>query len=155
MFRSRKRSQITFEVLPLWEAVHQLNQNPKFVNSDRILIENESREWVLQAIISHLPKNCINKFTFDEMLMVVTKYRKLGEECRAKRLIILEHARGMVTPRCFYAGKVSSPCTNEVDLDRIKPGKRGGKYTIDNTQLSCSGHNRARGCKEVVKYWSQ
>jgi len=27
--------------------------------------------------------------------------------------------------------------------------------TADNTVLSCSRHNRQRGCKEVVKYWTQ
>jgi hypothetical protein len=81
--------------------------------------------------------------------------RKLNQAHLKKRLIILEHARKMTRAECFYKGKVGTGCSDEVDLDRVKPGKRGGEYTMGNTVLACSKHNRQRGCKEVVEYWKQ
>jgi hypothetical protein len=89
------------------------------------------------------------------MLLLVNQFRKLNQEHLRKRLIILEHARKQSTPECFYKGKVVTTCSDEVDLDRVKPGKRGGEYTLSNTVLSCSRHNRERGCKEIVAYWNQ
>lgn len=43
----------------------------------------------------------------------------------------------------------------DVRVHRVKLGKRGGDYSVGNTAVSCSTHNRQRGCKEVVEYWNQ
>ncbi|QDU59328.1 hypothetical protein Pan216_01560 [Planctomycetes bacterium Pan216] len=102
-----------------------------------------------------LPTDRIGQYRFEHILLSVNQFRKLNAEHRQKRLIILDHASKARSPQCFYKGKVAGECTCEVDLDRIMPGKRGGVYTIDNTVLSCSRHNRERGCKEVVTYWNQ
>jgi hypothetical protein len=146
---------ITFEDLPLQEAIRKLFEDPEFVRTESLLIEERGREWVLQKIIANLPLNWIGKYRFEHILLSVNQFRKLNQQHLKKRLIILEHARKMTVFECFYKGKVSTECSNEVDLDRVKPGKRGGEYTIENTVLSCSKHNRQRGCKEVVEYWKQ
>lgn len=151
----RARLIITFDDLPLQEAVRKLFAQSDFVRTESLLIEQEGREWVLQQIIASLPRECIGRYSFERILLSVNQFRKLNQEHLKKRLIILEHARKMVVHECFYKGKVGSECSNEVDLDRVKPGGRGGEYTVDNTVLSCSKHNRQRGCKEVVKYWAQ
>jgi hypothetical protein len=151
----RQKLIITFDDLPLQEAVRKLFDDPEFVRTESLLIEQEGREWVLQKVIANLPKDCVGKYSFDRILLSVNGFRKLSREHLRKRLIILEHARKMTVPECFYAGKVGTKCSNEVDLDRVKPGRRGGEYTVSNTVLSCSRHNRQRGCKEVVEYWKQ
>jgi len=79
----------------------------------------------------------------------------MGKESLAKRRIIIGHARKLQQIECFYQGKLTTQCSREVDLDRIKPGKRDGQYTIENTVLSCSRHNRSRGGKEVEQFWKQ
>jgi hypothetical protein len=151
----RQKMCITFEDLPLLEAVRKLFDDPEFVRTESLLIEEQGREWVLQKIIANLPTACLGKYRFEKILLSVNQFRKLNREHLKKRLIILEHARKMTVAECFYKGKVSTECSNEVDLDRIKPGKRSGEYTVQNTVLSCSKHNRQRGCKEVVNYWNQ
>ena len=146
---------LTFEELPLQEAVRKVFEYPDFVRSEALLITDAGREWVLQNVIVNLPSELVGHYRFEHILLSVNHFRKLGKEALHKRLIVLEHARNMKEPCCFYRGKVGSDCSNEVDLDRVKPGKRGGKYSIDNTVLSCARHNRSRGCLEVVAYWEQ
>ena len=151
----RQKLVITFDDLPLQEAVRRLFEDPQFVRTEALLIEQEGREWVLQKVIANLPNDCIGRYSFERILLSVNQFRKLNQEHLKKRLIILEHARKMTHPECFYRGKVGTDCSNEVDLDRVRPGKRGGEYTVENTVLSCSRHNRQRGCKEVAEYWNQ
>lgn len=146
---------LTFDDLPLQEAVRLLFEDTEFVRSEALLITDTGREWVLQKVISNLPGHLVGHYRFEHILLSVNQFRKLSKEHVQKRLIILEHARNMKDAGCFYAGKVSTACSREVDLDRVKPGKRGGVYSVDNTVLSCSKHNRQRGCREVVDYWNQ
>ncbi|MEM1227055.1 MAG: HNH endonuclease signature motif containing protein [Planctomycetota bacterium] len=146
---------LTFEELPLQEAIRKVFEHPDFVRSEVLLITDKGREWILQNVIVNLPIDLVGDYRFEHILLSVNQFRKLGKEALRKRLIVLEHARNMKDPCCFYQGKVGSVCSREVDLDRVKPGKRGGRYSIDNTVLSCARHNRSRGCKEVVAYWEQ
>lgn len=150
-----QRVTLTFDDLPLQEAVFKLFRASDFVRSEALLIGDAGREWVLQKLIAYLPHEYVGHYTFERMLLSVNQFRKLNKEHLAKRLIILEHARNQKDATCFYKGKVATTCTDYVDLDRVKPGKRSGEYVVGNTVLSCSRHNRERGCKEVVNYWSQ
>lgn len=150
-----KKMLLTFSDLPLQEAIRKLFDDRDFVRSESILITDVGREWVLQKIIASLPAELIGFYRFEHILLSVNQYRKLNKEHLAKRRIILQHAQNMRVARCFYEGKVDSSCSNEVDLDRVKPGKRGGEYSVDNTVLSCSKHNRQRGASKVDSYWKQ
>jgi len=150
-----KRLILTFDDLPLQEAIKRLFEDPNFVKSEILLITDEGREWILQNVVADLPVDMIGKYRFEHILLSVNQFRKLNKEQLQKRHIILEHARNMRNPGCFYGGKMSTECSNAVDLDRVKPAKRGGEYTVENTVLSCSKQNRQRGCKEVVNYWNQ
>jgi len=155
MYVRPKNLLVTFDDLPLQEAVKLLFDDPAFVRSESLLITDVGREWVLQKVIASLPKELIGHYRFEHILLSVNQFRKLNKAHIHKRLIVLAHARNMKSPQCFYQGKVSSACSNEVDLDRIKPGKRDGGYTIENTVLSCSRHNRQRGCTEVARFLNQ
>lgn len=150
-----QKLQLTFDELPLQEAVRKIFEIPDFVRSETLLITDTGREWILQNVISRLPSSLIGYYRFEHILLSVNHFRKLSKDSLQKRLIVLEHARNMNVACCFYEGKVSTECSCEVDLDRVKPGKRGGKYSVENTVLSCSKHNRQRGCKEVALYWEQ
>lgn len=150
-----QKMKITFDDLPLLEAIYQLFQDPEYVKSELTLISDVGREWTLQKVITLLPHHMVGKYRFERILLLVNQFRKLGKEHRFKRDIILQHARNMSIAQCFYKGKLSTACSEEIDLDRIKPGKRGGAYSIENTVLSCSKHNRSRGCAEVESFWRQ
>ena len=125
-----KKLTLTFDDLPLQEAIKKLFEDPEFVRSESILITDVGREWILQKVIRALPQQLIGHFRFERILLSVNQFRKLNKEHLHKRLIILEHARNMKKPKCFYQGKVGTDCSNEIDLDRVKPAKRGGKYSV-------------------------
>ncbi len=150
-----KRQVLTFDDLPLQDAIAKLFDSPGFVKSELTLISDEGREWILQSVISLLPQTHIGAYRFEHILLSINQFRKMGKESLAKRRIIIGHARKLQQIECFYQGKLTTQCSHEVDLDRIKPGKRDGQYTIENTVLSCSRHNRSRGCKEVEQFWKQ
>jgi len=86
---SRPKLIITFEDLPLQEAIRQLFDDPGFVRTESLLIEEKGREWVLQKVIANLPNECIGKYRFERILLSVNQFRKLNQEHRKKRLIIL------------------------------------------------------------------
>jgi hypothetical protein len=151
----QERLIITFDDLPLQEAIRKLFEESDFVRSEALLISDRGREWILQKIIANLPHGLVGAYRFEHILLSVNQFRKLNKEHLAKRLLILEHARKMQKAECFYKGKLITDCSYEVDLDRVKPGKRGGAYAIENTVLSCSRHNRSRGSKEVEAFWNQ
>lgn len=150
-----QKLRITFDDLPLIEAIRRLFEDKTYIKSEATLISDTGREWTIQRIISLLPHELAGAYRFEHILLLVNQFRKLNKIHANKRAIILDHAREQIKPQCFYKGKVGTPCSAEVDLDRIKPGKRGGLYTTENTVLSCSKHNRSRGCIEVELYWRQ
>ena len=127
----------------------------KFVRSESLLISDRGREWIIQQVICKLPSEAIGFYRFEHILLSVNQFRKMDKAHRAKRQIIIAHAKKMQRAECFYRGKLSTDCSEEVDLDRIKPGKRDGEYSVENTVLSCSRHNRSRGCQEVERFWNQ
>ena len=154
-FPKPEKLRITFDDLPLIEAIRQLFVSENYIKSEATLISDAGREWTLQKVISLLPHELAGKYSFERILLLVNQFRKLGKEHADKRKLILDHAKNMTKAQCFYFGKLSTPCSDEIDLDRIKPGKRGGFYTLANTVLSCSKHNRSRGCTEVEQFWRQ
>ncbi|MEE9311754.1 MAG: HNH endonuclease signature motif containing protein [Planctomycetota bacterium] len=151
----QKKMTITFDDLPLQLAIRELFSDPSFVRSEALLITDAGREWILQKIIANLSREFVGHYRFERILLSVNQFRKLDKGALSKRLIVLEHADKQKSHNCFYEGKLNSACSTEIDLDRIKPGKRGGEYTAENTVLSCSYHNRSRGCKEVEAFWKQ
>ena len=55
-------------------------------------------------------------------------------------------------PTCFYSDRGLGDCSDDVHLDRIRPGSRGGEYTIANCVLSCGRHNTMRGDKAIEEF---
>lgn len=151
----QSRQVITFDDLQLQQAIAELFNEQGFVKSELLLISDQGREWILQQVISKLPHEMVGEYRFEHILLSVNQFRKMDKVSRVKRLLIIQHARKMQKAECFYRGKLATNCSDEVDLDRIKPGKREGEYTIENTVLSCSHHNRSRGKKEVEQFWKQ
>jgi hypothetical protein len=53
---------------------------------------------------------------------------------------------------CFYDNRGVGECSVEVDLDRIVPESRGGRYSIENCLIACSKHNRSRGDQTIESF---
>ena len=47
---------------------------------------------------------------------------------------------------------LGSPCSEELHLDRIIPGSKGGRYVVENCMLTCTKHNISRGDKSIEDY---
>ena len=57
--------------------------------------------------------------------------------------------------RCFFGARGLGECSDDIDLDRIIPGSRGGEYTVENCFLACSRHNRQRGDRSIEAYLAE
>jgi hypothetical protein len=62
--------------------------------------------------------------------------------------VSLEHKRRS----CMYAGRGKGPCSDDIQLERIIPGSRGGEYTVENCDLACGKHNRERSDQPIENF---
>ena len=67
----------------------------------------------------------------------------------SKLQLIVEVAKRRGT-QCFYAPL--GGCSADVEIDRIRPGSKGGKYTIANCVLACRAHNNARRDRSIEEF---
>jgi hypothetical protein len=140
---------MTFDELPLYQAVHQVYGSVEKPGSDdwisnsaktayRLVLMQivESGGWTAQGI----------PYSMERVVEVWRDLRKVPKT-RLKCEVALIHGS-----RCFYANRGLGPCSNEVDLDRIIPESRGGQYTVENCIIVCSTHNRARGDRTIEDF---
>ena len=74
-------------------------------------------------------------------------------DCPSRYSLLVEVARTHGRS-CFYANRGLGPCSEELDLDRLLPESRGGRYTLKNCVIACSRHNRMRGDMNVEEFLS-
>ena len=55
-------------------------------------------------------------------------------------------------PQCFYWNRGVGDCSEEVNLDRIRPASRGGQYLQENCVIACSYHNQSRGDLSIEEF---
>ena len=140
---------MTFNELPLYQAVHRVYTSVEKPGSDdwisasaktayRLVLMQivESGSWTEQGI----------PYSMERVVEVWRDLRK-NPNNRLKCEVSLAHG-----PRCFYADRGLGPCSDELDLDRIIPETRGGRYTLENCMIVCSTHNRARGDRTIEHF---
>jgi len=139
-----------FDDLPLYEAVYnvyQLADNPR---SDSWLLPPKC-ERLCRMLQGELPIGA--PFTMEQMLQVWGTFGRAltveGEMKKSELIVLVARTHGR---RCFYCGRGKGECSNEVTLDRIVPGSRGGKYTVENCMLACSAHNTQRGNQPLEQF---
>jgi hypothetical protein len=146
---ANRDAEMTFEDLILFEAVHDVYQeveNPR--SSDWLMVE-EKRDELCRLIRSRLP------YDQEHLLRAWDQYGKsqkaeIGNELKKLALtVIVARTHGR---RCFFANRGKGACSNDVSIDRIVPGSRGGRYTVENCVLVCGSHNSQRGDKSVEEY---
>lgn len=142
---------MTRDELPVYVAIWRVEQAieqrrlagedlPSF-GSDEWLIDPERRAQLLAMIQAELLPD-------ESLLKAYTRYRKSGDK-RLRLMVEVAIAHGC---RCFFAGRGKGECSDELDLDRIVPGARGGQYRVENCHIVCSRHNRERGDRSIEEY---
>src|SRR5262249_12562791 len=100
------------------------------------IVEDEA--WTEQGI----------PYTPDRVVEVWRDIRK-NQQIKLKCQVSIVHGC-----QCFYANRGLGECSDEVDLDRLIPESRGGKYTVENCVIACSFHNRASGDRNIEEFLS-
>jgi hypothetical protein len=143
---------MTFSELPLFEAVHDAYRILRSPRSDAWLVDEEHKEVLYRTVQGNLPRNAFA--TMEQILQAWSLYGKSsgvndGEQKKLELVILTARAHGR---KCFWAGRGLGDCTSELNLDRLIPGSRGGRYVVENCVLACSFHNGRRGDSSVESY---
>jgi hypothetical protein len=140
---------MTFEELPLYQAVYRVFQSVEKPGSDDWISSNAKMAYKLVLLQIVEQEGWTDEGIFYPMQRIVEVWRDLRKvvKTRLKCEVSLTHGS-----RCFWAERGVGPCSEEVDLDRIIPESRGGKYQVENCMIVCSYHNRSRGDRFIEEY---
>lgn len=146
-----------FDELPLCRAVRNVflamqreNEKPR---GDQWIRDDRNKDKLLRLIQGALPVD--NPYISSNMLDAWSTYGKapnLSGTNQKKLDLVVQVFEAHKQAGCFWAGRVKDPCDEEVDLDRLVPESRGGRYVVENCVLACSHHNRQRSDQSVEDY---
>jgi len=141
---------VTFAEMPLYGAIHDVFRIVESPGSDNWLRPPASEE-VCRLIQAHLPLD--SSFSSRQMLDAWMLYRKAPSINEALKKVELLVLIGRVHgTKCFFAHRDKGECSIEVSIDRIVPGSRGGRYTVENCMIVCSFHNSQRSNRFIEEY---
>lgn len=141
---------MTFADLALYDAVYSVYSETDSPRSD-LWLREPMCEVIYRAVNARMPRDTLA--TMDRILSAWAAFGKsvaVSEGLKKSELIVMvgrAHGR-----RCFYCGRGRGPCSDEVALDRIIPGSRGGQYTLENCVIACAFHNSQRGDSAIEEY---
>jgi len=149
----RKLGNICKADLPLNFAVYQLRKEIKDAGqqpgSDQWLYYEQNREYLRQRVVEIDPN--LKSVTTEAVCHVFISQRKSGrkksDEGTRDQLLRLIKERGSC--ECYWRHNFPGECSNDLHLDRLLPGKRGGTYEDKNVVISCGYHNISRGKKPI------
>ncbi|MDX9861288.1 MAG: hypothetical protein RBS99_10265 [Rhodospirillales bacterium] len=141
---------MTFQELPLYEAIHDVYRLVRSPRSDEWMTLRA--EELCRIIQGHLPIG--HPFQMRQMLAAWSAYGKSpssgnGSLKKLELQILVAKTHGR---QCFWANRGKGDCSGEVTTDRLLPGARGGMYTVENCVLACSYHNSQRNDATVEAY---
>lgn len=141
--------------LPLYRAIHQVRaemlQDKEQPNSERWFVDMESRLEFAQRVMLKMD---LNTASIVEAHLRFRKGSGVGENGE-KKLELICQVSELHGDKCFYANRGLGPCSDDVHLDRIVPGSRGGGYSIANCVLACGFHNTSRGDSSIEEFLSR
>jgi len=144
---------MTFDEIPIYVAMYRVENLiqerisdgeavPPF-GSDSWIVDPERRSEMLSMIQGFLRHD-------ESLLGNYVRYRKSGD----KKLRLIAQVAILRGTTCFFENRGLGDCSEEIELDRILPGSRGGEYTVENCQIACRKHNQERGDKSIEQYLS-
>ncbi len=142
---------MTFDELPIYVAVDKASraieeriadgEGLPLIGSDEWIIDPRRRSELLAMIQSFLQPD-------EALLRPWMRYRKASND-KLRLMVEVATLRGTT---CFFAGRGKGECSDDVELDRIVPGSRGGTYELANCMITCGRHNRDRKDRTIEAY---
>lgn len=144
-----------FQEIPLFDAVMTVrgqmisgNEDPGAAVWDTT---EDGRKEVTQRVLTELIKD-----TDQTIIDAWIKTRKSPTlDSGMKKIELLVEVSRVHGVKCFYANRAKGECSEDVHVDRIIPGSRGGQYTLANCVLACGRHNTMRGDLSVEQFLIQ
>lgn len=136
-----------FSQVPMFQAIARVHRRTEKPGSDSWM--TTSRPELILRVIHAMLYNGVRIRQLpdeDEIIQAWVQFRK---QTKLRLTIEVGEKYGF---ECFYSGRASGECSNDIDLDRIKPESRGGVYEPGNCIIACSLHNRARGDKGIEEF---
>lgn len=141
-----------FEELPLYIAVYEercnMMANGENPGAEDWTTKEESRRNLTARVTARLFTN-VDQAIVDAWIAARKCQTVAGDKKKIDLLVEVALQHG---PKCFYANRGKGACSDDVHLDRIIPGSRGGEYTLANCVLSCGLHNTSRGNKSIEEF---
>lgn len=135
-----------FSEMPLHKAIYEARQEITNPGSDRWICE--SSEYLVRLVYAKLPLPMVGRYSPETVIAAYRNFRK-RDEAKAGLVVEVANAHGSA---CFMRYRNRGECSDNVHLDRIVPGSRGGEYNVANCILMCSRHNCQRGDRTLEDY---
>lgn len=143
---------MTFDEIALYDAVcairDEMREGDENPGSNKWDTTEDGRKELTQRVLSRLITNVDQRII--NAWILVRKSESLGDGINKLELLI-DVAR-MHGAKCFYGSRGKGDCSEDVHLDRIVPGSRGGQYTAENCVISCGRHNTMRGDMSIEEF---
>jgi len=145
---------MTFNEIPLFDAVCSVRDEMKAAGESPGSSEWDTTEdgrteltkLVMQQLIRNVDQRVVNAW------IAVRKCGTIAEG--VNKIELLVQVARMHGTKCFYANRGKGDCSEDVHLDRLVPGSRGGKYTPENCIIACGRHNMMRGDSAIEEFLS-
>ena len=142
---------MTFDDLPLFDAIYSLRsemeaagENP---GSDVWTIEEDRRCELTKRIMGKLMTDIDQR-----LINAWIRFRKSANVNGKKKVELIVEVFRLRGGTCFYRNRGLGECSPDIDLERLIPETRGGRYTLENCVLACGRHNRMRGDRDLESF---
>lgn len=140
-----------FDELPVYRAIYKVRQqmvvNNEQPGAERWFIDKGARAEFCRRVHSELEPD------EDLIIKAAIQFRKgssISDGLKKLDLVCaLSKTHG---DRCFYENRGLGECSEDIHLDRLIPGSRGGAYCLENCVLACGYHNTSRGDMSIENF---
>lgn len=143
-----------FDELPIYKACHEVHQEMEirgeFPGADGWTSNDEQRVEITKRIMARLIEE-----SDQTLLDCFMTYRKSSRVDGVRKLALIVEVAKAHGSKCFYANRGKGECSNEVQLERLVPGARGGIYSLANCVIACSHHNQMRSDTPIEEFLSK
>lgn len=142
-----------FVDFPLYDAIFEVRQQMILEGhspgEEAWYVDADKRFEFTRRVVTQMALDC------DQTIInAAIAFRKCpkAEGSDIKKLDLLLQVARLHGRQCFYANRGLGLCSEEVHLDRLVPGARGGVYSIENCVISCGFHNSSKNDKSLEEY---
>ena len=146
-----KKSEISLH-RAIYQIRKELKERGEDISAEKWTLFDKYRKLIRDRVVEINP--ALEDTTIDEAAFFFMKQRKCPhteEEGKTKIELLLEISAEQ-NDKCFWEGRISRTCGDNLTLDRLKPGNRGGVYLKGNCVAACQRHNSSRGKKLIEDY---